>query len=738
MSRSANRQRRLLPLAAAGLAGLWHAHPAFAAETQAADPGAGEVIGTVEVEATGPEGFSILPPKDKGYRAERTGTATRTDTDLIDVPQAVTVVTAQQIEDQAIVSMGDAVRYVPGATFAQGEGNRDAAVLRGVTSTADFFLDGVRDDVEYFRDLYNVARIEVLKGPNAMIFGRGATGGLINRVSRQADWERVRQLRLELGMHEHYRGTFDIGEAVGESAAIRLTGLFEDSASFRDGVTLQRWGLNPTASFLLGSETLLTFGYEHFEDERTADRGIPSTRGGTLAAPAGPVPGVDRSTFFGDPGDSPVHAYVDALSLGLEHRFDNGIVLRNKLRYADYDKKYQNVFPGALNAANVVIGAEVFAPSTAVSISAYNNEQLRQNFINATDLTAYFDTGAVRHTLLAGVEYGQQRTENLRLTGYFADFGNATSIFVPLASPTIDANLVWAPSASDASNEGTTEFVGVYLQDQIELTDQLQLVLGLRYDSFRVDFLNRRTNVRIETEDDLWSPRAGLIYKPAQDVSLYASYAVSYLPRSGVQFTSLTPTNAAFEPEKFTNYEIGAKWQILPALQLDVAVFQLERANIIVTDPNNPAQSILVDGQETRGVEFSLSGELAEGWSVIASYGYLDTELVASATAAPTEAANAPHHTLGLWNKVQFTPEFAAALGVIHQSARFAGIDNTVRLPGFTRVDLAVFYDVNESLALQLNVENLFDETYFPNAHSNTNITPGAPLTFKLGLTAEF
>jgi catecholate siderophore receptor len=700
--------------------------------------GDGVVIGTVEVEASGPEGFSILPAKTKGYRAERTGTATKTDTDLINVPQSVTVVTGDQIKDRAVTSMSEAVRYVPGATFAQGEGNRDTAVLRGVSSTADFFLDGVRDDVEYYRDLYNIDRIEVLKGPNAMVFGRGATGGLINRVTRQANWDRVRELRVGLGMFDQYRATIDAGQAVGDAAAIRLTGLYENADSFRDGVTLERWGVNPTASFLLGPDTLLTFGVERFEDERTADRGIPSTRGGTLADPAGPVPGIDRSTFFGDPGDSPVHAYVDAISLGLEHRFENGIILRNKLRYADYDKKYQNVFPGSLNAANVVIGSTVFAPDTAVSISAYNNTQLRQNFINTTDLTAYFDIGSVRHTLLAGLEYGQQRTENLRLTGFFSDFGNATSIFVPLANPNVDVNLTWAPNATDASNEGTTEFAAIYLQDQIELSPVLQLVAGLRYDNFRVDFLNRRTNVRTETRDDLWSPRVGLIYKPAEDLSLYASYSVSYLPRSGAQLASLTPTNAAFEPEEFINTEIGAKWLIRPELQLDVALFQLERSNIIVTDPNNPAQSILLDGQETRGLEISLSGDVTESWSVIASYGYLDTEVITSATAAPTEAANAPNHTLGLWNKVSLTPDFAAAVGVIYQSARFAGTDNTVKLPGFTRVDLALFYDVSDALALQLNVENLFDETYFPNAHSNTNITPGAPLTVKLGLTANF
>ncbi|RUQ66739.1 TonB-dependent siderophore receptor [Azospirillum doebereinerae] len=267
-------------------------------------------------------GFNIQTPPDSGYQAKRILSTTKTETDLRDVPQAVT---RQQMDDQAIQNLEGAVRYVPGVGFAQGEGNRDTAVFRGNSTTADFFLDGIRDDVEYYGDLYNIERVEVVKGPNAMIFGRGGVGGLINRVSRQADWTRTREAKVETGSNAHYRGSFDVGQGVDEAVALRLTGVYEVSESYRNGVELRRWGLNPTASFRLDENTLLQVGYEHFQDDRVADRGIPSFRGQPFET--------GTATFFGDPERSPVKARVDAVTAAVEHRFDNGISLRNRTGY---------------------------------------------------------------------------------------------------------------------------------------------------------------------------------------------------------------------------------------------------------------------------------------------------------------------------------------------------------------------------------------------------------------------
>lgn len=685
-------------------------------------------IGTVRVGGEG-ETFTTLQPKDTGYRATRSLTATKTETELRDVPQAITVVTREQIEDQAIQSMADAMRYVPGVGFAQGEGNRDTPVFRGNASTADFFVDGIRDDVQYYRDVYNIERVEVLKGANAMIFGRGGSGGVINRVTRQANFERTAEVRLELGSYDHYRGTFDVGNSVAENFALRLTGLYEDTDTYRDGVYIKRWGLNPTAAFKLGEGTLATLSYEHFEDERTADRGIPSQNGRPF--------NTGTSTFFGDPGRSPTDSELDAVTAVLEHHFSNGAILRNRTRFATQDKFYQNVFPGA-----------IVSGGTRVQISAYNNATSRDNIFNQTDLTFYADTGSVRHTLLVGAEFGRQETDNLRLTGFFAAAPGlactpaSTTTLCPLVtSPTINVPITWAPSATDANNSGLAKTAAFYVQDQIELTSQLQLILGLRYDNFQSDLRNNRTGANFSSEDDLWSPRVGVVYKPIEALSLYASYSNTYVPRAGEQLASLSLTNQALDPEEFKNYEIGLKWDVLPDLNVTAAIYQLDRTNVVVPDPANPTLSILVDGQRTKGLELSASGNVTEKWSVIAAYAYQDakiTEAQSATVRAGNKLANTPEHSFALWNRYDVTDAFGVGLGVIHQTKRYASTDNLVQMPSFTRVDGALFYDINEQFTAQLNVENLLDENYYPNAHSNNNITPGSPRAVKVGLTARF
>ena len=215
----------------------------------------------------------------EGYQADRSRSATKTDTPLLDVPQSVSVITSDLIRDQSMQSLADVARYVPGAGMAQGEGNRDTIILRGNSSTADFFVDGVRDDVQYFRDLYNVDRVEVLKGPNAMIFGRGGAGGVVNRVTRQAQWDTQREVSLQGGSWDNRRATFDLGDGLSDTFAARVTGMYEDSDSYRDGVGLERFGINPTAAIRIGEDTQLRLSYEYYDYDRTADRGIPSLDG---------------------------------------------------------------------------------------------------------------------------------------------------------------------------------------------------------------------------------------------------------------------------------------------------------------------------------------------------------------------------------------------------------------------------------------------------------------------------
>ncbi|MBX3703759.1 MAG: TonB-dependent siderophore receptor [Steroidobacteraceae bacterium] len=675
-----------------------------------------------EVDAVGVATLAQLPRvtvtgqrESDGYVSTHNRSAMKTDTPLRDVPQSVTVVTRELIRDQSMQSLADVARYVPGAGMAQGEGNRDTIILRGNSSTADFFVDGVRDDVEYFRDLYNVERVEALKGPNAMIFGRAGAGGVINRVTRQAQWNRIREATLEGGSWEHGRATLDLGDGVGDRLALRLTGVYENSESHRDGFMLERFGVNPTAALQLGENTTLRLSYEYFDYDRTADRGIPSLAGRPLDT--------DPSTFFGDPELSGTRATVNQAAVVIDHDFSDNVRLRNRTMYADYDKFYQNVFPGAVNAG-----------AGTVAISAYNNVQLRENLFNQTDLEFAFETGSVGHRMLAGVELGEQVTDNFRETGYFND--SATTYQAPLSDPTISVPLTFRQSATDADNHGRASVAAVYVQDQIELSPRFQAVVGLRYDRFDVDFRNNRNGEVFRSRDDLLSPRAGLIYKPVEPVSVYASYSMTYMPRAGAQLTSLNLSNQALDPEEFENAEVGVKWDLREGLALTAAVFRLDRSNVVIADPNQPGESLLVDGQRTEGFELGVAGRIRENWSIQGGYAWQDGELTEAL--GGTRLAQLPRHVVSLWNKLDLTPAWGLGLGVIHQTRMYASADNAVTLPGFTRVDGAVYFAPTARLRLQLNLENLLDEEYFPNAHNNNNISTGAPRSVRIGLTASF
>ena len=649
------------------------------------------------------------------YAVTRTRSATKTDTPLRDVPQSVSVVTARLIQDQSMQNLADVARYVPGAGMAQGEGNRDTIILRGNSSTADFFVDGVRDDVEYFRDIYNVNRVEVLKGPNAMIFGRGGAGGVVNRVTRQAGWDRVGEVSLQGGSWNNARVSADLGGPVNDRVAARVTGMYEDSESYRDGVKLERHGINPTAAVQLSDNTQLRLGYEYYDYDRTADRGIPSLSGRPYE--------VDESTFFGDPDKSPTEATVNIATVVLDHEFSDTVSLRNRTLYGDYNKFYQNVFAGAIDAT-----------ATTVAISAYNNEQLRENIFNQTDLLFSLDSGPLKHRFLAGAEFGRQVTDNFRNTGYFND--TTTTVQAPLSDPTISVPVTFRQSETDADNHGQATVAALYIQDQVELSQHFQAVLGVRYDRFEMDFRNNRTGDKFESSDDLFSPRVGLIYKPTDPLSIYASYSKTYAPRSGAQMTSLNLTNESLDPEEFENVELGMKWDARENLSLTAAVFQLDRTNVVIPDPNDPTLSILVDGQRTEGVELGVSGQINEAWSIQGGYAYQDGELTDQL--GGNRLAQLPEHVASLWNKYDFGNSFSAGLGIIHQTEMFAAADNLVTLPGFTRVDAALFYKLSERLRMQVNVENVLDEQYYANAHSNNNITPGSPVAVRASLTANF
>jgi len=683
-------------------------------------------------EAADISGVTVIAPRDDTYQAQSTATATKTDTPLRDVPQAVTVITDELIRDQAMQTMADVVRYVPGVTMGQGEGHRDAPTIRGNSSTADFFIDGVRDDVQYFRDFYNVERVEVLKGPNAMIFGRGGGGGLINRVTKKADWSDARSLTAQQGSWAHRRLIVDVARPFDDTLAGRLVALYEQSESFRDFVNVERWGLNPSVGWRNGTGLTVSLSYEHFEDNRTTDRGIPSFNGRPSSAP--------RGTFFGDPERSYSDTNLDLVNLGVEYKVSDALVVRNRTVYGDYDKFYDNIFPGGAAAAGPT-GVPASYP-----LQAYQNDSPRANLFNQTDVVWKTAASGVEHTVLVGAEFGRQKTSNLRLTGHFSTVSGPTTLNGnPFADPTRRGLPIFFTNAgSDANNRVRATVAAAYLQDQMEITPQLQLIAGLRFDSFDLDFFDQRVSVTgrrdFSRQDDLWSPRLGIVFKPREVVSLYASYSVSYLPSSGDQFSSLNATSETLQPEEFENFEVGLKWGVASDLLLTASLYQLDRQKTTSPDPTRPGQVVLTGAQRTKGFEGGLAGRITKRWEVVGGYAWQDAEITSSTSAAPAgqEVPLVPEHTFSLWNKYELNDRFGTGVGIVHQTRMFASISNAVILSGFTRIDGVVFVRLTDTLQAQVNVENLFDKRYFPTSHGDNNIMPGAPRAVRVSLNASF
>jgi catecholate siderophore receptor len=705
---------------------LGFAAPAYAIELDAADEAAAEADQDRTIVVTG---------QRAQYGAEDTCTATRTCTPVQDVPQAMTVVTESQIEDQAMQSVADVLRYVPGAVISQGEGHRDQIILRGNSSTADFFVDGLRDDVQYYRGLYNLERVEVLKGPNAMIFGRGGGGGIVNRVTKRPVQGSFAGGSASLDNWGAGSVDADLNHTVSDAVSARLNAVYEEFANHRDFYDGRRIGLNPTLAFTPGAATRIDLSYEYADDERSVDRGVPSAGPGTLADPARPLDGY-RRTFFGVPGLNFTSFDAHVLRGQVRHDFSDSLSLTSRLLYGDYDKYYRNAM--AQTPVTIVGGIP------KVGIEAYEDGTARRNRFSQNDLVWKAATGPIEHVILAGVEYGDQESRSDRVNGFFDSgvptTGGGRRTFVPLAHQIVVPPITFRSGPGERRTRSDAEILAFYLQDQISVGEHVEIVAGLRHDRFELKVEDILTGRSFGRTDSLWSPRLGLVLKPSEAVSVYASYGRSFLPQSGDQFSSLDLTLEALEPEKFVNYELGFKWDLRKTLSLTAALYQLDRTNTRATDPADPSRTILTGAQRSKGFEIGLTGQIRPGWSVSAGYALQDAEISRTTAAAPAgrKVALVPRHQASFWTRYDFTPRIGAGIGVYHQSQSFTSIGDTVVLPAETRVDAAAYFRLTRNVEAQVNVENLFGGDYFSSAFNDNNIMPGAPWTARATLRFRF
>jgi catecholate siderophore receptor len=683
----------------------------------------------------------IVTGRVEGYRTVDTTSGTKTNTPILDVPQSISVVTSEQISDQSIRSIADLVHLFPGISAGQGEGHRDQITLRGNNSTADFFVDGLRDDVQYFRSFYNIERVEAHKGPNATIFGRGGGGGIINRITKGALVDQTLIAgEASIDTFGAWSVSSDLNVGIGP-AALRLNAFYETLNNHRDAYEGDRYAVNPVIGAQIGEKIKLQLGYEYVKDSRVVDRGVPAAgilgtpAVGVLGNPTGPLRGF-RDVFFGTEGVNQSEFEAHVVTFRTETELSDALKLSTQSLYGDYDKVYANVFSAT------AIGGTIAAPT--LSFEAYRDPTKRKTTINQANLEWRANTGSIGHVILAGAEYTRQETANQRINGFFDGVAlGQTSSDRRRVNGIALGNIISVPTATFRAGAGNRSVetdlkqVSAYVQDQISFGDSIDLIAGVRYDRLELGFTNVLTNTSFTRTDHLWSPRVGVVVKPAPQASVYASYTKSYLPQSGDQFLTLDASLATLAPEVFNNYEVGAKWDIKPNLSATVAVYRLDRANTRATVNNI---TVLTGSQRSSGLEIGLTGRIVPALQTTFGYAYTKAEISDTTAAAPAgrKIGQVPRHQISLWNRYDVSDRLGLGLGIYHQAKSFTTISNVTELPAYTRIDAAVFFKLVEGVEAQINVENLTDATYFPVAHNDANISTGAPINARFTLKARF
>jgi catecholate siderophore receptor len=658
----------------------------------------------------------VVTGQNPEYRTPDT-TALKIDAPLRDIPQTIDVIPDQVIRDQRALSMQDAVRNVAGIGMATGDGQRDQFVIRGNIAYGDLFIDGVRDDALYFRDLSNIERIEILKGPASVLYGRGSSGGLINRVSKKPGTEGG-EIVVSYGSWEDKRGEIDLGHVfTGNDVAVRLTGAIERSDSYRDQGFLRREAIAPSVLFAPSDRTRILLQADYLRDRRVTDNGIPAFQGRPVD--------VRASTYYGAANARAVdfsQSEVWSTTATLDHEFSDTLKLHNALRYYDYTLDRQNTIPNVVNEA-----------ARTVTLNRQSTDRAEHGWFNQLELSGRFSTGPLEHKLLLGFETGRQSKYELRI-----DRANIAT--VDLFDPVLPVLPLEVAGTPGTHRTGVYKTLGFYAQDMISLGEHWKALAGLRYDRFRQEVHQRIAGQPdLARTDTFWSPRIGLVWQPTPAQSYYVSWNKSYQP-SGETF-ALSTSSADIAPEKTINREIGAKFDLFDGkLSTTISAFNLKRSDIKATDPIL-LRVVPVGVQRTRGIEISAQLELSQGWQAIASYAYLDARITRSPaldSGVPIQGNRptlTPVNSASLWLMRSFGDRFGLGGGVNYVGDRQANLANSVVLPEYITADAMAWARLGK-LKAQLNIRNIFDRDYFVSGHGtvgNLNM-PGAPRSAMLTL----
>ncbi|MEN9017450.1 MAG: TonB-dependent receptor [Hellea sp.] len=670
--------------------------------------------------------------------------ALKSPTPIIDVPQSLSIITADQITNQGFDSVGDIINYIPGVTNSQGEGHRDSVVFRGVRSTSDFFVDGVRDDVQYYRSLYNIDQVEILRGANALLFGRGGTGGLVNRVTKKGQiGEDFTGYKAAIDTFGAFAAEIDSNFAASDTSAFRINAIYESLNNHRDFYDGDRIAFNPTVRFELSPSSTVDLSYEYIDNERFIDRGIPinDLAGGDFQ----PVEAFEN-IVFGDPELNTAEAKAHILRATLTQNFSDNFKGVFNATYSDFDKLYQNFYSQDLRSLTTD------RTSGIVRLDGYVDTTQRKSFNISGNLIGEYATGGIEHTIVTGIEYRGTSNNNDRFNPEFpfgADgIGDDREDFI-IARP---LNLSGGSGVDSDDNVFTVTFTGLndqtesdikvfsaFIQDEIAVSDNFDIILGGRFDSFDMstDDIGRNT-YGLSRTDEKFSPRAGLVFKPQENISVYGSYSQSFLPRTGEQFAGLRRSSPGsvqsdiLSPDEFENLEAGLKWDLIDGLSFTASVFKNESMRASRADIN--ADETEVQGLSVDGFELQLEGEVTDRLYVRAGYANLTGE-TSNGGVTPREL---PKKTFSIWTNYRVTDKFGFGLGATHQGEALTGNGSATFLPAFTRFDAAAYYDVNDTFRVQINVENLTDTLYFPSSHSTHQATVGVPLNARISVSGRF
>ena len=643
--------------------------------------------------------------------------ALKTPVPVLDVPQTVTIVTDDQIRSQGLREIGDIVRYTPGVNTSQGEGHRDAVVFRGVRSTADFYLDGVRDDVQYYRSLYNVEQVEILRGPNALLFGRGGTGGIINRVTKKAVLGEMFG-GYDLGTDSFGALDFaaDYNVQTGDNSALRFNIHSDALENHRDHYDGTRFGMNPTVTIALSDKTTMDLSYEYADHERFIDRGIPTINN----APDESL----SSIVFGDEDINVTTLEANIMRANVSHKFSETRKGNLAVQSSSFEKMYRNLYASGYDG-------------TLVTMDGYLDPTERDNFIVSGNIVSEVVTGSITHTILVGAELINTENKNHRYDTNWSTTDDDNEVFDISRPMDFSVNSAGVATSVNFTNslksksESDITVTSLFVQDQMDLTDNVKVMLGGRLDSFDITVDDIKNGTSESRTDDRFSPRAGLIYKPQENVSLYMSYSESFLPRSGEQFKALSASSARLDPDVFESTELGLKWAMTDTLSFTAAIFDSEQTRAAydnVTGENSEIRGLRVDG-----IELELRGQVSDKLQLAVGYSSLE-----GTTSSGGVAREVPDHTFSLFAKYQVDENFGWALGITQQGESHIKDNSTLVLPEYTRFDFAAYWNVANDMVLRLNVENLTDELYFPHSHSTHQASVGEPLNARVSLSKSF